>query len=148
MCIRDSHRAEHFASTEAIAKDSRRAYTPQPRLSLNQWALGGSWKVGEESAVLQTAPGKIIFRFHARDLHPVSYTHLNIRYTLRGQLVDDSIVALGGLPVDLRRYRPGYELSRYVEAGLRPLVVGALGENLIACLSLGLVVGAIRIWSL
>jgi hypothetical protein len=54
---------------------------------------------------------------------------------------------LVGLPVDLRRYRPGYELSRYVEAGLRPLVVGALGENLIACLSLGLVVGAIRIWS-
>ena len=65
------HRAEHFASTEKIAQDSKRAYTPQPRLSLNQWALGGSWKVGEESAVLQTAPGKIIFRFHARDLHLV-----------------------------------------------------------------------------
>src|SRR6202046_5472664 len=65
------HRAEHFASTEAIAQDSKRVYTPQPRLSLNQWALGGSWKVGEESAVLQTAPGKIIFRFHARDLHLV-----------------------------------------------------------------------------
>jgi thiol-disulfide isomerase/thioredoxin len=65
------HRAEHFASTEAIAKDSRRTYTPQPRLSLNQWALGGSWKVGEESAVLETAPGRIIFRFHARDLHLV-----------------------------------------------------------------------------
>jgi cytochrome c biogenesis protein CcdA/thiol-disulfide isomerase/thioredoxin len=64
-------RAEHFASAEAIAKDSRRTYTPQPRLSLNQWALGGSWKVGEESAVLETAPGKIIFRFHARDLHLV-----------------------------------------------------------------------------
>jgi cytochrome c biogenesis protein CcdA/thiol-disulfide isomerase/thioredoxin len=69
------HRAEHFASTEVIAKDSGRAYTPQPRLSLNQWALGGSWKVGEESAVLQTAPGKIIFRFHARDLHLVLGTN-------------------------------------------------------------------------
>ena len=65
------HRAEHFASTEAIAQDSKRTYTPQPRLSLNQWALSGSWRVGEESAVLQTAPGKIIFRFHARDLHLV-----------------------------------------------------------------------------
>jgi cytochrome c biogenesis protein CcdA/thiol-disulfide isomerase/thioredoxin len=65
------HRAEHFASTEKIAQDSKRVYTPQSRLSLNQWALGGSWKVGEESAVLQTAPGKIIFRFHARDLHLV-----------------------------------------------------------------------------
>ncbi len=29
------HRAEHFASTEPIAQDSKRAYTPQPRLSLN-----------------------------------------------------------------------------------------------------------------
>jgi cytochrome c biogenesis protein CcdA/thiol-disulfide isomerase/thioredoxin len=65
------HRAEHFASTEAIAQDSKRTYTPQPRLTLNQWALSGSWKVGEESAVLQTAPGTIIFRFHARDLHLV-----------------------------------------------------------------------------
>jgi cytochrome c biogenesis protein CcdA/thiol-disulfide isomerase/thioredoxin len=65
------HRAENFASQESIAKDSRKTYTPLPRLSLNQWALSGSWKVGEESAVLQTAPGKIVYRFHARDLHLV-----------------------------------------------------------------------------
>jgi cytochrome c biogenesis protein CcdA/thiol-disulfide isomerase/thioredoxin len=65
------HRAEHFASTEEVAQDSKRSYTPQPRLSLNQWALSGVWTVGAESAVLQTAPGKIIFRFHARDLHLV-----------------------------------------------------------------------------
>ncbi|MGD0403477.1 MAG: cytochrome c biogenesis protein DipZ [Candidatus Acidiferrales bacterium] len=64
-------RSEHFASAEPIAKDSRKTYSPQPRLSLNQWALGGSWKVGEESAVLQSVPGKIVFRFHARDLHLV-----------------------------------------------------------------------------
>src|SRR3984885_170580 len=80
------HRAEHFASTEKIAQDSKRAYTPQPRLSLNQWALGGSWKVGEESAVLQTAPGKIIFRFHARDLHLVLGTTKDgrpVRFTVK-----------------------------------------------------------------
>jgi cytochrome c biogenesis protein CcdA/thiol-disulfide isomerase/thioredoxin len=64
-------RSSNFASAEPIAKDSRKTYSPQPRLSLNQWALGGSWKVGEESAVLQSVPGKIIFRFHARDLHLV-----------------------------------------------------------------------------
>jgi hypothetical protein len=57
------HRAEHFASTETIGQDSKHAYTPQPRLSLNQWALGGSWKVGEESAVLQTAPERLCFAF-------------------------------------------------------------------------------------
>jgi cytochrome c biogenesis protein CcdA/thiol-disulfide isomerase/thioredoxin len=64
-------RAENFASTEHVAEDSARFYTPVPRLSLNQWALSGNWKVGEESAVLQTAPGKILFRFHSRDLHLV-----------------------------------------------------------------------------
>jgi cytochrome c biogenesis protein CcdA/thiol-disulfide isomerase/thioredoxin len=80
------HRAEHFASTEKIDKDSKRAYTPQPRLSLNQWALAGSWKVGEESTVLQTAPGKIIFRFHARDLHLVLGTTKDgrpVRFTVK-----------------------------------------------------------------
>jgi cytochrome c biogenesis protein CcdA/thiol-disulfide isomerase/thioredoxin len=71
------HRAEHFASTETIVQDANRAYTPEPRLSLNQWALGGSWKVGAESAALQTAPGKIVFRFHARDLHLVLGTNNN-----------------------------------------------------------------------
>jgi len=79
-------RAEHFASTEKIAQDSKRVYTPQPRLSLNQWALGGSWKVGEESAVLQTPPGKIIFRFHARDLHLVLGTTKDgrpVRFTVK-----------------------------------------------------------------
>jgi thiol-disulfide isomerase/thioredoxin len=80
------HRAEHFASTEPIAHDSRRAYTPQPRISLNQWALGGSWNVSTESAVLQASPGKIVFRFHARDLHLVLGTTKEgkpVRFTVR-----------------------------------------------------------------
>lgn len=64
-------RAQHFASAQLFAQDTRMAYTPQPRLTLNQWALGGTWKVGPESAVLDSAPGKIVFRFHARDLHLV-----------------------------------------------------------------------------
>jgi cytochrome c biogenesis protein CcdA/thiol-disulfide isomerase/thioredoxin len=64
-------RAEHFASAQLFAQDTRMTYTPLPRLTLNQWALGGSWKVGPESAVLESAPGKIVFRFHARDLHLV-----------------------------------------------------------------------------
>jgi thiol-disulfide isomerase/thioredoxin len=64
-------RAEHFASAQLFAQDTRMNYTPQPRLTLNQWALGGAWKVGPESAVLEGAPGKVVFRFHARDLHLV-----------------------------------------------------------------------------
>jgi thiol-disulfide isomerase/thioredoxin len=64
-------RAEHFASAEPIAEDAGKAYAPRPRLSLNQWALSGTWTVGPESAVLQASPGNIVFRFHARDLHLV-----------------------------------------------------------------------------
>jgi cytochrome c biogenesis protein CcdA/thiol-disulfide isomerase/thioredoxin len=64
-------RAEHFASPEAIDQDSRKTYSAPARPSLDQWGLSGSWKVGAESAVLQAAPGKIMFRFHARDLHLV-----------------------------------------------------------------------------
>ncbi|HET6180709.1 MAG TPA: cytochrome c biogenesis protein DipZ [Candidatus Sulfotelmatobacter sp.] len=65
------HRAEHFASPEPLGKDSRKTYSAPARPSLNQWGLSGSWKVGEESAVLQAEGGKIIFRFHGRDLHLV-----------------------------------------------------------------------------
>jgi cytochrome c biogenesis protein CcdA/thiol-disulfide isomerase/thioredoxin len=65
------HRAENFGSTQPIAQDSRKVYTLLPRLTLNQWGLAGDWKVGAESAVLQKSPGKIVFRFHARDLHLV-----------------------------------------------------------------------------
>jgi cytochrome c biogenesis protein CcdA/thiol-disulfide isomerase/thioredoxin len=64
-------RAEHFASPESLAQDSRKIYSAPARPSLNQWGLSGSWKVGAESAVLETAPGEIVFRFHARDLHLV-----------------------------------------------------------------------------
>jgi cytochrome c biogenesis protein CcdA/thiol-disulfide isomerase/thioredoxin len=64
-------RAEHFASPEPLAHDSRKTYSTPARPSLNQWGLSGSWNVGAESAVLQAAGGKIVFRFHGRDLHLV-----------------------------------------------------------------------------
>jgi hypothetical protein len=38
---------------------------------LNKWGLGGSWNVGAEHATLESAPGKIVFRFHSRDFHMV-----------------------------------------------------------------------------
>jgi hypothetical protein len=63
--------AQRFASPERVAQDSRKTYTPPATPSLNQWGLGGSWDVGAESGVLQTAPGKVAFRFHSRDLHMV-----------------------------------------------------------------------------
>jgi thiol-disulfide isomerase/thioredoxin len=65
------HLAEHFASPERVAQDSRKTYSEPARPSLNQWGLSGPWNIGAEGIVLQAAPGKIVFRFHSRDLHLV-----------------------------------------------------------------------------
>jgi thiol-disulfide isomerase/thioredoxin len=62
---------ERFFSPERVARDSRRTYSPPLTPSLNQWGLGGSWNVGAEHSALQAAPGKVVFRFHSRDLHMV-----------------------------------------------------------------------------
>ena len=40
-------------------------------LALNEWGLLGRWTDDPEKAVLDAAPGKIEFRFLARDLHLV-----------------------------------------------------------------------------
>ena len=63
--------AERFAPPERQAHDSRRTYSPPTNPALNQWGMSGSWDVGAESGVLQAAPGRIVFRFHSRDLNLV-----------------------------------------------------------------------------
>src|SRR5262249_4067632 len=64
-------RAEHCVSPEPVARDSARSYSPPAALSMNQWGFGGAWNVGSECAVLQRGGGKVVFRFHSRDLHMV-----------------------------------------------------------------------------
>ena len=64
-------RAENFASPERMARDSRKTYSLPARPALNQWGFGGSWSTGAESGTLESAPGRIVFRFHSRDLHMV-----------------------------------------------------------------------------
>jgi thiol-disulfide isomerase/thioredoxin len=61
---------ENFVS-ETLASKNSQVYETPASLERNQWGLVGKWKVGEEQATLEQAPGKIIFRFHARDLHLV-----------------------------------------------------------------------------
>jgi cytochrome c biogenesis protein CcdA/thiol-disulfide isomerase/thioredoxin len=64
-------RAQHYASPEAIKQDKAQNYSAPVRPTVNQWGLVGSWNVSGEHATLNAAPGKVIFRFHARDLHLV-----------------------------------------------------------------------------
>jgi hypothetical protein len=40
-------------------------------LRVNDWALLGNWTVEQEPAILNEAEGRIVYRFHARDLNLV-----------------------------------------------------------------------------
>jgi cytochrome c biogenesis protein CcdA/thiol-disulfide isomerase/thioredoxin len=64
-------RAQNFAARAGFAQDRPQAYSIPPHLSLNQWALAGTWTDRAQSAELLSPPGQIAFRFHARDLHLV-----------------------------------------------------------------------------
>jgi hypothetical protein len=64
-------RGERFASPERLARGVPNAYHVPDRLVRNDWGLIGSWNVGPESALLEAAGGRIVFRFHSRDLHLV-----------------------------------------------------------------------------
>jgi hypothetical protein len=64
-------RTENFASAGTAVFDQPQFYDLPERLSLNQWALGGTWQVGAENVVLTQPEGSIGIRFHARDAHLV-----------------------------------------------------------------------------
>ena len=64
-------RAERFQSPGGLVHDRRQLYVPPAVLALNDWALAGEWRVEAERAVLVTAGGRLVYRFHARDLHLV-----------------------------------------------------------------------------
>ena len=64
-------RAQNFASRDTARLDQRRTYRAPSRLALNQWSLAGDWTMGRTATVLNKAPGQILYRFHARDVHLV-----------------------------------------------------------------------------
>jgi thiol-disulfide isomerase/thioredoxin len=63
--------ALNFASPGGAKLEQARTYEAPGSLRLNDWALGGEWTVGRRAAVCDAADGKIVFRFHARDVHLV-----------------------------------------------------------------------------
>ena len=64
-------RTENFAHAGGAFRDTSRAHEVPARLLLNEWALSGDWTVKREAVALNKANGKIVYRFHARDLHLV-----------------------------------------------------------------------------
>jgi thiol-disulfide isomerase/thioredoxin len=64
-------RTQNFASPGGAVLDKPRMYEVPGRLRLNEWALSGDWTVKNQAAVLNKPNGRIVYRFHARDLHLV-----------------------------------------------------------------------------
>ena len=64
-------RTQNFASRGGADLDRRRVYAAPARLALNQWALTGEWTMGRQATILGGPDGRIVYRFHARDLHLV-----------------------------------------------------------------------------
>jgi thiol-disulfide isomerase/thioredoxin len=63
-------RTESFVSL-GLKYNKQQVYTAPADLHLNQWALSGDWTVKKQSIILNKVNGKIVYRFHARDLHLV-----------------------------------------------------------------------------
>jgi thiol-disulfide isomerase/thioredoxin len=64
-------RTQNFTSPGGAVLDQPRVYVLPARQRLNDWALSGDWTVKNQAAVLNKANGRIVYRFHARDLHLV-----------------------------------------------------------------------------
>ncbi len=64
-------RTEHFASAGEVAPGESSVYRVPAQLTRNQWALDGAWTFEREAVVSNAAAGRIVYQFHARDLHLV-----------------------------------------------------------------------------
>ena len=84
-------RTQNFASDSAERNRPRTYFAPK-QLQLNHWALAGKWAMRDNAAVLQEAGGRIVYRFHARDLHLV------LKPVARGEVVRFRILLDGRAP--------------------------------------------------
>lgn len=76
-------RTQGFASPGGMARNKSRRYVSPAQLPLNRWALTGDWTAGKQALLLNEAGGRIVYRFHARDLHLVmrpAQTGATVRY--------------------------------------------------------------------
>jgi thiol-disulfide isomerase/thioredoxin len=83
-------RSESFSSPGGPAVNERRLYDAPSHLGLNDWAVAGDWTITRRAAVPNEAGARILYRFHARDLHLVTGPaakgdSVRIRVTIDGQ---------------------------------------------------------------
>ena len=96
-------RATGFASPGRLKPDRGRVYEEPRRLRLNQWALSGDWTVQSQLATLNQPGGRIVHRFHGRDLNLVLGTQADGAPRRFRVLIDgEPPNRAGGLDVDER----------------------------------------------
>jgi cytochrome c biogenesis protein CcdA/thiol-disulfide isomerase/thioredoxin len=83
-------RGDSFLSPGGFKQDVAHNYSVPKHLELNQWALAGNWADHAQFASLGSPKGRIVYRFHARDLHLVLGPSSNgkpvrFRVTIDGQ---------------------------------------------------------------
>jgi thiol-disulfide isomerase/thioredoxin len=55
-----------------LGSEQAQSFVEEPEsLRLNHWTLSGDWTIGRRAVVLNEAGGRIVFRFHARDVNLV-----------------------------------------------------------------------------
>nr|WP_211106442.1 cytochrome c biogenesis protein CcdA [Nitrospirillum iridis] len=62
---------QRYAGPDSLVPDAAARYRPVASLGLNRWTLAGDWMVGAEYATASRAQARLVYRFHARDLHLV-----------------------------------------------------------------------------
>jgi len=104
-------RTQDFAGS--VKDDKPHVYTPPRHVSLNSWSLAGDWTMGREAIRLNQPNGRILYRFHARDLHLVmgapSKTPVRFRMSIDGQAPEMA----HGVDVDSRGYGSVIEPRMY-----------------------------------
>ena len=83
-------RTEGFVSPGGAVRDKSHTYEVPGQLRPNSWALSGDWTIKRDAAELNKPNGRIMYRFHARDLHLVMGpaapgTSVKFRVSIDGQ---------------------------------------------------------------
>ena len=91
---------QNLDSPDGVGYDEPRGYVAPESLQLNSWGLAGNWTIEERASVLNEAGGRIVFRFHARDVHLVLRSRAGTTVQFHVLVDGEAPGAAHGLDVD------------------------------------------------
>jgi thiol-disulfide isomerase/thioredoxin len=81
-----------FGSPGGAVNDESTLYAAPGNLLLNQWALTGEWSIQKDKVLLTGKQGRLIYKFHARDLN------LIIGPAVKGKTIKFRVTIDGNIP--------------------------------------------------